>query len=320
MIVFPPSTRVACLGECMIELRERPDGLLSRAFGGDTLNTAVYLARLGAAVDYLTALGADAFSDAMIAAWAAEGVGTDSVLRVPGRLPGLYLIQTDARGERRFSHWRDAAPVRDLFRLPEFDRVEAALGGYGLLYLSGITLSLFGKADQARLFALLDRLRAAGGRVAFDTNFRPRGWPDRVAALAAYAAIVARSDILFVSAEDVALLTGAEALDERALRDWLGEAATREVVLRFAHLDCRVLVDGATVAVPCHPAETVVDTTAAGDSFAAAYLAARLRGEPPAAAAAAGHALAHVVIQHAGAIIPKAEMGSAAAAVLAVRG
>ena len=38
---------VACIGECMIELRELPDGSLRRSWGGDTLNTAVYLARLG---------------------------------------------------------------------------------------------------------------------------------------------------------------------------------------------------------------------------------------------------------------------------------
>ena len=49
-------TKVACLGECMIELREMADGHFSRGYGGDTLNTAVYLARLGVAVDYVTAL------------------------------------------------------------------------------------------------------------------------------------------------------------------------------------------------------------------------------------------------------------------------
>ncbi len=51
-----------------------------------------------------------------------------------------------------------------------------------------------------------------------------------------------------------------------------------------------------------------VDTTAAGDSFAAGYLAARLRGEAPAAAARAGHRLAAVVITHPGAIIPREAM------------
>ena len=103
----------------MIELREEADGRLSRGYGGDTLNTAVYLSRLGTPVDYVTALGDDSWSDELIAAWDAEGVGTGRVLRLPGRLPGLYIIQTDAKGERRFSYWRDTAAARLLFQAPE---------------------------------------------------------------------------------------------------------------------------------------------------------------------------------------------------------
>src|SRR6516225_8357408 len=105
-------TKVACIGECMIELRQSVGDQLSRGFGGDTLNTAVYLARLGLMVDYVTALGDDPISDEMIAGWAAEGVGTGWVARLPGKLPGLYLIQTDAAGERRFYHWRESSAVR----------------------------------------------------------------------------------------------------------------------------------------------------------------------------------------------------------------
>src|SRR5438874_12313443 len=102
---------VACIGECMVELSEQPDGSLSRGFGGDTLNTAVYLARLGVAVDYVTALGDDPWSGEMLAAWHAEGIGTGLIVRVPGRLPGLYLISTDADGQRRFSYWRHSSPA-----------------------------------------------------------------------------------------------------------------------------------------------------------------------------------------------------------------
>src|SRR5579863_7547027 len=98
-------TRVACIGECMIELKQAQGSsqgdsqasLFSRGYGGDTLNTAVYLARLGVEIDYITALGDDPLSDEMIAGWAAEGVGTAKVARLSGKLPGLYLIATDAK-------------------------------------------------------------------------------------------------------------------------------------------------------------------------------------------------------------------------------
>src|SRR3712207_2573497 len=98
--------KVAAIGECMVELTVLGADTLRLGFGGDTLNTSVYLARLGIAVDYVTALGDDSYSARMVAQWREEGIGIDLVLRLPGRLPGLYLIETDASGERRFLYWR----------------------------------------------------------------------------------------------------------------------------------------------------------------------------------------------------------------------
>ena len=134
----------------MIELREEADGRLSRGYGGDTFNTAAYLARLGTQTDYITALGDDSWSDELIAAWNAEGVGTQRVLRLPGRLPGLYIIQTDPKGERRFSYWRETAAARLLFQAPEGRDIIEAIGTYDLAYLSGISLSLYGDSGRER--------------------------------------------------------------------------------------------------------------------------------------------------------------------------
>ena len=191
--------RIACIGECMVELSELPGGTLTRGYGGDTLNTAVYLARLGAKVDYCTVLGDDPFSDEMLAGWQAEGVGTSLVLRLPGRLPGLYLIRRDAHGERSFFYWRGEAPARQLLELPGSDAVAEALAACGQLYLSGITLSLYSAAGRERLFATLQQARARGARVAFDTNFRPRGWPDRDLARAVYGRAFAAADLVLAS-------------------------------------------------------------------------------------------------------------------------
>ena len=171
--------KVACIGECMVELSEQPDGSLARGFGGDTLNTALYLARLGVAVDYVTALGDDVWSDEMAAAWGSRGDRPrPKVRRLPGRMPGLYIIRTDPAGERSFHYWRDRAAARDLFTEPGAAETRAALETYDLVYLSGISLSLYGPRPAARpSFETLSALRARGGRVAFDTNYRPRGWP-----------------------------------------------------------------------------------------------------------------------------------------------
>jgi 2-dehydro-3-deoxygluconokinase len=293
-------TRVASIGECMIELSQAGNGLLQRSWGGDTLNTAVYLARLGVAVDYITALGDDPLSDEMVAAWTAEGVGTGRVMRMPGRLPGLYIITTDAAGQRRFDYWRDSAPARLLFDLPETGEIVAALDGYGLVYVSGISLSLYGEAGRRRLIAALDATRARGGRVAFDTNFRARLWPDRALARAAYRTALARADIVLASTEDLDQLLGSDGPAELPAAD--------EVVLKLAEPAVRIFHRGAVLTVPAPPVRDVVDTTAAGDSFAAAYLAARLAGADPETAARCGHSLAGAVVQHRGAIIPRSAM------------
>lgn len=295
--------RVACIGECMIELSEHPDGTITRSFGGDTLNTAVYLARLGVPVDFVTGLGDDPFSADMCAAWRAEGVGTDHVLTFPGRLPGLYMIQTDSRGERRFSHWRECAPARDIFACAHTDRLIAGLSDISHVYLSGISLSLYGPDGRATLVEALDAARASGTQIVFDTNFRARGWPDLGEARTAYRAALVRASIVFASADDLAPIFG---------DDWSGlvDAATEvsEVALKLDPPGCRIRAHGIDAHVPAPPVATIVDTTAAGDAFAAAYLAARIGGAPPQAAVDRAHALASRVVQHRGAIIPRAAM------------
>ena len=298
--------RVACIGECMVELSEHPGRTLTRGFGGDTLNTALYLARLGVPVDYVTALGDDPFSEEMIQAWKAEGIGTELIPRIRDRLPGLYLIQTDANGERRFFYWRDNAPVRQLFRLAQTEAIEAALCRAGLIYLSGITLSLFDDGSRERLFGVLARARAGGVRVAFDTNFRPRGWPDLAVARGAYDQAFHVSDLVLASVEDHMLLHG-EA-EPQAVIDTLRGSGVPEIVVKLATPACHVMAGGSGVVVEAAAVEDVVDTTAAGDSFAAGYMAARRAGSSPVAAARVGHQLAGAVVRHRGAIIPKAAM------------
>lgn len=297
-------TRVACIGECMIELKQAEGGLFSRGYGGDTLNTAVYLARLGASTDYITALGDDTLSDEMIAGWAAEGVGTARVSRLPGKLPGLYMIQTDDRGERRFFHWRETAAARSLMDLPETAAILESLASYDIVYLSAITLSLYNDVGRARLSAGIKRARDSGARFVFDTNFRARGWPDLNIARAVYRDAFDAADIILASSEDLLPLYPGESHD-----GLLARIPGGEVVLKLSEPASILRLDGALRQTRAEAlAKPVVDTTAAGDSFAAAYIAARLAGVDPVQAARAGHALASVVVCHPGAIIPRAAM------------
>jgi 2-dehydro-3-deoxygluconokinase len=301
-------TRVASIGECMIELKQAENGLYSRGYGGDTLNTAVYLARLGIEVDYITALGDDPMSDEMIAGWAAEGVGTSRVARLNGKLPGIYLIKTDDAGERRFFHWRESAAARSLMDLPETDDILDSLSTYDVVYLSAITLSIYSAAGRTKLFGALHLAREHGARIAFDTNFRVRGWPDLDVARTVFDQAFAESDMVLASSEDLLPLYPGDNDDQL-----LARIPCREAVLKLLKPASIVRFAGVTREVRAEPVtQPVVDTTAAGDSFSAAYIAARLVGAEPVEAARAGHCLAGVVVCYPGAIIPRSAMPSTA--------
>ncbi|MGO8919641.1 MAG: sugar kinase [Stellaceae bacterium] len=302
--------RLAAIGECMLELRHRDAALLELAFGGDSFNTALYLARLNPAdvlaVDYLTALGDDPYSAAMLEAWRREGIGTGAVVRLPGRLPGLYLIRTDDAGERRFFYFRSAAAARELFRDAATLPLLAALPGYDVLYFTAITLSLLDAGARGRLAAALAAARQAGALVVFDGNYRPAGWTDPASARAAIAPFFALIDMALPTFEDERALWG-DGDPAQTLARYAGRGV--EVCVKLGAEGC-LTGDGAHVPVPRPIAP--VDTTAAGDAFNAAYLSARLARHKPRDAALAGHLLAGIVIGHPGAVIPRGAMPAAA--------
>ena len=297
-----------CFGECMIELARAPgSGDWRMGFAGDTANVAIYAARAGVDVAYLSALGADPYSEEMRAFLTGEGVDCRLVLTHPARVPGLYAIRTDARGERSFTYWREQSAARDVFALPEAPAALAEAGRARMLYLSGITLSLFDPAGRAQVAQLARTVRARGGEVVFDGNYRPRGWPDPVAARAAFAAIAPLCTIALPTFEDeVALYGDADPLDSAAR--W-HDAGARLVAVKMGDAGALLSVAGGPPRrIPCPERKAARDTTGAGDSFNAAFLAALLAGAEPEAAVRAGHRLAGEVVMHPGAIIPQEAM------------
>jgi 2-dehydro-3-deoxygluconokinase len=288
---------IAALGECMLELQGQAFGQLRQSFGGDTLNTAVYLSRCGGTglrVHYATALGDDSLSTGLLERWAAEGVQTGLVQRLPGRLPGLYLIELDAGGERRFHYWRGQAAARSYFDTAA-TALEEQADALDALYLSGISLAILPAAGRERALALMTQMRAAGKVVAFDNNYRPRLWDSVADARYWYERAFAASTIALVTADDHQALHGLGDLTAAVASAQALPVA--EIAIKRGALPTRVGLDQAWQ-----------DTTAAGDSFAAGYLSQRLRGATLAEAAAFGNRLAARVIQHPGALIPRDAM------------
>ncbi len=300
-------TSVACVGECMVELALPAEGDASGAarigFAGDAANVAIYLRRsAGASVEvaFVSAVGDDALSARMTAFLADEGLRTDLIERRAGRSPGLYAISLDADGERSFAYWRETSAARTLFE-PPCRVTPERLRGFDLVYLSGISLAVLSATARCDLRAFLADYRAEGGRVAFDSNYRPRLWPDAETARREIGALWRLTDIGLPSLDDEIALWGDA--DETAALARLRACGLRAGALKRGAAGPRAI--GWDGAVPNFvPERRPLDTTAAGDSFNGAYLAARLTGALPRECLEAGHALASRVIRHRGAIIP----------------
>ncbi len=297
--------KITVLGECMVELSPEGEGLHRMGFAGDTFNTAVYLARLGDAVAYCTALGqGDPFSEGALAAMRREGLDTRLVREVEGRLPGLYAIVLDENGERKFHYWRERAPIRDLFSQHTGDQLIAAAKASDLVYLSGVTLAVIGDIGRARLKDILAYVHSLGVAVALDFNYRPALWAGAEAAREALDGVVPSCRYISLSSEDSRPLYGREAEDLAV--EWAKAGA--EVVARDESHAVNVHTPEGRIATPAPGRVQALDTTGAGDSFNAAYLASRLAGLPVETAVSRGHQLAAAVVTHKGAIVPTAAM------------
>lgn len=294
--------RVVCIGECMVEMAPEADGRFVMGFAGDTFNTAWYLRRALPEdwhVDYLTAVGDDALSARMTAFFAAEGIGTGHVRHIDGGTVGLYMISL-SEAERSFSYWRSASAAR---RLAEDEHaLHRALTGADLAYVSGITLAILPPADRARLLAALAAAQAQGTKLAFDPNMRLRLWPDATTMRREVQKVAARMDIVLPSFDEEALHCGDTTPDATARR--YTKAGAGIVVVKNGAGEIILSQNGQHLRFQPPMAKHVVDTTAAGDSFNAGFLAAYLCGRPLPQALSEGARLASHVIGARGALVP----------------
>lgn len=270
-------------------------------YGGDTANTAVHLARAGHDVAYLTAMGTDPFSNDLVdEEWRDEGLDTLLVLRHPTRGPGMYAITTDDEGERSFTYWRDTSAAREMFALPGIEAALVAAGKADLIVYSLITLAILPPEAREKLFALCHSVRARGGKVAFDGNYRPRLWAGLDEAQTARDAAIACADIGLPTLEDESALSSETDADAVAAH-WQGLGCS-ETVVKLGAEGCQ-LPDGSIITPDA--VLKPVDTSGAGDAFNAGYISARLNGADLTSAAREGHELAGWTIMRPGAIPAK---------------
>lgn len=287
------------MGEAMVELSPH-HGRWNLHYGGDTLNTALHLVRMGHNVSYLTALGGDPFAGRLRTGWGREGLDVSLVLSVPERCTGIYAIHTDEKGERSFSYWRGESAARRMFTASGIVAALEEARSADLLYFSLISLAILPDEGRERLLELARGVREHGGRFAFDSNYRPSLWEttEEAAHWRDRAALIA--DYGLPSLQDERLM-GADA-DAYGIREHWQRYGCGEVVLKLGDQGC-MLHDGSVVEPP---ADLIpLDTSGAGDAFNAGYLSGRLRGVPPAEAAGTGQRLSGWTVMRQGAIPPR---------------
>ncbi len=286
----------------MLEFRQQGDSY-ALGYGGDVFNTAVYSSRLGLDVKFFTATGDDHYSQYLLDAWKKEGVTTNTVRVLANQKPSLYIIETDDAGERTFYYWRETSPfIQWLVPGDYVENLPGQLASCQYIYFSGISLALLSGDDRALLLQLLSSYRNSGGQVGFDPNYRPRLWQSSSEAATWIDRAYEVSDIAFPSYDDEALLR-TDSSQENLIKH-IQNLGVDEIVMKNGPHGAIVNIGGDTLSIAGIRVDTVIDTTAAGDSFNSGYLATRLRGGDAVSAAEAGCRVAAQVIQHRGAVIP----------------
>ncbi len=293
------------IGECMAELQAAGDSLYRLGFAGDTLNTAWYLKALTDAdhvdVEYLTAVGGDQLSQKMTAFLKANHIGVRFVREVPGRTVGLYLITLDG-AERSFTYWRDTSAARLL--ADDADFLRAALAQAEVIYFSGITLAILSPGHRKNLLSVLREMKARGATIAFDSNIRRRLWPSAAVMRKALVEGYMVATLAMPTFDDDRAVFGDASPEECARR--IAGYGVAEVVVKDGANPCLVSANGRLVQVTPGAVPAIVDTTGAGDSFSAGYLAARLAGRDPFQSAELAHRVAGRVIGSRGALLDMA--------------
>lgn len=294
--------RVLAIGECMAEMAPTDTGGDFRlGFAGDTFNTAWYLARCApdAQVSYLTAVGDDTISRQMKALMRDSGIDDRFVQIAPNKTVGLYLISLD-QGERSFSYWRGQSAAKSLAN--DVSVLDAAMAASDLIYFSGITLAILSLDRRAALIDALRKARVAGKTIAFDPNLRPQLWLSDAEMTDAIMEGATVSDLVLPSFEDEA--------------DWFKDANPKATADRYLTAGAMTVIvknganpvlyaEGGTYAeIAVTPVDTLVDTTAAGDSFNAGVFARHAAGDTIANGIAYACAMSRAVVQHRGALVP----------------
>jgi 2-dehydro-3-deoxygluconokinase len=269
-------TDLVTLGETLVRLDSPVAGPLRHArsldlgVAGAESNVAIGVRRLGATAAWAGRVGDDEFGRLVHMTLAGQGVDVSRVVVDPAAPTALLVKERRTNQLTRVYYYRAGSAGS---RLGPSDVPEDLIRAAGVLHVTGITAALSDSAREA-VHAAVDTARAASVPVSLDINYRRALWTADEAAKV-LRSLVGRADILFATEAEAGLVVSARGAAERAAA--LAALGPREVLVKRGPLGATACCDDRLTEVPAHPV-TMVDPVGAGDAFAAAYLAERLRG------------------------------------------
>ncbi len=284
--------KVLSFGEIMLEMSDVGDGLYRRSFAGDTFNMAYYMrAVAGEEIDafYMTAVGTDQDSDDCIKFIENYGVNSTACYRDPDHTIGLFILSNDENGEKQYGYWRGQAAARHLFVKTR------KLSGYDIVYFSGISAAVTHERDN--LIASIASASAAGSKIVYDLNYRPKLWTTEQAR-DFNEKVFSIAKLIKISDEELETLYPSLSMDEISTR-----APQAEWVLTCNGGRVEIWKNGTlTEQETFEPVAKVIDSSAAGDSFIATFIASKLQGKTNKLALACAHMIASQVVCFKGSI------------------
>ena len=259
---------VLTVGETMVALRStsmlRLGGTLTMSIAGAESNVAIGLARLGHHARWVSRVGDDELGGLIVRTLRAEGVDVDHVVSEPDAVTGLILFDVGPGGGRRAHYRRSTSAARHL--TPD-DLSVPLRDGARILHVSGITPAL-GELPSRTIEQAMRAIRATGGTVSFDVNYRAKLWT-AAEAERTLRPLLRHVDILIASDDELTLV--AAGVDPESRVKGLLSSGIREVVIKRGEHGATVHTTDTTAEAPALPVR-VVDPVGAGDAFVAGYL------------------------------------------------
>lgn len=266
-----------------------PAGRIILTSGGDAMNEALILSRLGKRVRLVTRIGRDDAGAYLKRACASAGIDTRHFHEIDGLDTGINVVLVDDSGERRFF----TNPHGSLRALEADDILPDALDGAKIFCFASIFV--FPRIGPAELEQLFRRVHKRGLVVCADMTLPKHG-----ETLADLAPALRYLDYLFANLAEAQQITGLTS--PSAIADALLNTGISHVIIKLGAKGCLIADQTGQQYIPACSGTNCIDTTGAGDNFAAGFLSALLDGRRFEDCARYANACASISVESVGAV------------------